>query len=103
MWVNLLSVGGWDNVMALISSKNNKNTSGGLVSDERVEDDSSGRGFVKRSGKYEGTLTNRTGLINGLTIAEQDPSLKKAVKGTKGKKGKDEKRKVGASEALLKI
>jgi hypothetical protein len=95
-----ITVGGWDNVMALISSKNNKNNSEGFVRNEHVEDDSSGRGFVKRSGKYEGTLTNRTGLINGLTIAEQDPSLKRAAK---GKKGKDEKKKrVGASEALLK-
>lgn len=86
--------------MLFLSQKNNKNGSEGLVSDEHVEDDPAGKGFVKRSGKVHNTLSNRTSLINGLTVAEQDPALKKATKGG-AKNGKDPKKKVGGSGAML--
>jgi hypothetical protein len=84
--------------MALISLKNNKKDKNGLVVKEHVEEDPSGKGLVKRSSRFEEPLTNRNGLINGLTIAEQDPNM---ARGNKSAKSKDKKR-VGASAALLK-
>jgi hypothetical protein len=84
--------------MALISLKNNKKVKNGFVAKGRVEDDPGGNGLVKRSDRFEEPLTNRTGLINGLTIAEQDPNIRR---GNKSAKSKD-KKKIGASEALLK-
>jgi len=82
--------------MALISLKNNKKENNKLVVKARLEDDSSGKGLTKRSSRLDEPFTNRTGLINGLTIAEQDPTLHSENKSSKGKK------KVGASAALLK-
>ncbi len=84
--------------MALISLKNNKKENNRHVVKGRVEDDPGGKGLVKRSSRFEEPLTNRTGLINGLTIAEQDPNI---GRGNRSAKSKD-KKKVGASEALLK-
>jgi len=89
---------GRENIMALISLKNNKKESTGHAVKGRVEDDPGGKGLVKRSSRFEGPLTNRTGLINGLTIAEQDPNIRRGNKSTKSK----DKKKIGASEALLK-
>ena len=85
--------------MALISLRNNKKSRNGLERDDRIVDNPQGKGFVKRSGKVSGILTNRTGLINGLTIAEQDPAI---TKGQRTKKAKGTKAKDGASKALLK-
>ena len=85
--------------MALLSSRNDKKSKNGLMRDDRVENDPKGKGFVKRSGKVSGTLSNRTGLINGLTIAEQDPAINK---GQRSKKAKGGKPKAVASGALLK-
>jgi hypothetical protein len=85
-----------ENIMALISLKNNKKGSNGHVVKDHVEDDPHGKGLVKRSSTMKEPLSNRTGLINGLTIAEQDPNRNRGNKSSKGKK------KVGASAALLK-
>ena len=82
--------------MALISIRNNKKDTNSPIANEKVVDDPAGKGLVKRSSRLEEPLTNRTGLINGLTIAEQDPNLSRGNKTSKGKK------KVGASAALLK-
>jgi|GEM_PF-6864359 len=83
--------------MALISLKHNKKDNNGSVVRDRIEEDPNGKGLVTRSSKREVTLSNRNGLINGLTIAEQDPALNRG-----SRSAKDKKKKVGASAALLK-
>jgi hypothetical protein len=85
-----------ENIMALISFKNNKKENNKLHVKARLEDDSSGKGLTKRSSRLDEPFSNRTGLINGLSIAEQDPNIHRGNKSSKDKK------KVGASAALLK-
>jgi len=85
--------------MLFKSQKINKNASEGADIDEHVEEDPAGKGFVKRSKKVHTTFTNRTSLINGLTVAEQDPVIRRPKADKKGTEGK---KKVGGSSALLK-
>jgi len=85
--------------MAIISGRSDKKNGSSIVTDDRVEERPDGKGYVIRSGKIQGTLSPRTSLINGLTIAQQDPDMRKASGRSKNKKAKP---KVGLSKALLK-
>lgn len=97
-YLNHYRCSGREDIMALISLKNNKKESPNPTVKDRVKEDPNGRGLVMRTNGSKEPFTNRTGLINGLTIAEQDPNVKKR-KASKKSKGNN---KVGASAALLK-